>query len=175
RSGAATPVNSNKPSPSTFAPTACATSFAVLFISRFSSAFVLPWRLFCSSTKIHPGPLTPRPVFPSRVHPHPLLRMLPYDLLDHFGKTPGVFQDVGLGISRAHQFHRRLEAQAVLPEIFIPIGVAGYYCGTRMQGHARDPGRRACRRAKKVHEGPFLRQGVLVRKDSDCSRLLQHP
>src|SRR5208283_1029394 len=172
--GAATPVNSNEASPSTFAPMACATSFAVLFIARFSSKSPSPRRSFYFSQEIVQRWFALRPVLPPRVHPHPLVRMPPDDLFNHLCEPPRILQYIALRISRSDQLHRRLEPQPVLPHVFIPISVTGHHRRIRMQCHARNSRRCACWRAKKIHIDPFFRHGVLVRQNPDRSPFLQH-
>ena len=55
------------------------------------------------------------PCLPARVDPHPLVRMPPDDLLDHFCKALGILKNVALFIAGSRQRDFRLEPQAVFP------------------------------------------------------------
>src|ERR1700682_1718175 len=77
--------------------------------------------------------LAPGPRLPSRVHPYPLLRMLPNDSLNYLGKLLGVYKDVPLGVSRSNQLHRRFKPQPIFSDAAVPIRISRHDRGIRMQ------------------------------------------
>src|SRR3984893_5670377 len=155
RSGAATPRTSKSGSPSNSAPIATANSPTVfvmfnsprIFFSVRSVSSVL--KSFPYSVKVR---LAFRSCFPPRMAPHPLLRMLANNLLNHLRKFLRVHKDVALGISRSNQLHGRLKPQPVFADGVIPIRVSRHNRGIRMQRNARNARRRARELAEEIHE-----------------------
>src|SRR5229473_2554471 len=111
--------------------------------------------------------------FPTGMHPNPLLRMLADDFFDHLCKSLCVYKNVALGVSGAHQLHRRLEAQAVLRDAVVPDCIAGNYSSISVQCHARNSRSSARGPAEEIDEGTLFRHGVLVGEDSNSAGLFQ--
>src|SRR5260221_2257997 len=90
RSGAATPLSSTDPSPSSTAPITSAKSFAVYFIAppRPTLRNNSPKH---SSQEIVERRLAFWPRFPTRVYPHPLFRIFSNNLLGHLREKLGIF------------------------------------------------------------------------------------
>src|SRR6202022_4532032 len=176
RSGADTPRTSKSGSPSNSAPIPPANSPTV-FVMFNSPRIFFSVRSVSSVVKSFPYSvkfrLALRSRLPPRVYPHPLLRMLANNLLNHLRKFLRVHKDVALGISRSNQLHGRLKPQPIFADGVIPIRVSRHNRGIRMQRNARNPRCRARGLAEEIHEHTLFRHGVLVRQNPPRSRLFQ--
>ena len=104
---------------------------------------------------------------PAFVDPEPLVGMAASEVFNDASEALGVGADVGVEVAGAEEFEGRLEAEAVFPEVAIPVAVAGDDGGVGLQGEAGKAGGGAGGNAEEIHKDAFAGQGVEVEEDAN--------
>src|SRR5271156_3879611 len=170
-SGAATPEIAARSSPVIFAPRYSASSRAVRFMA---ASFDAGSTRSSSRRLLRIDRLLARgPRLPALVNPQPLVGIAPHVIFNHPRESRRVFAHVGLFLAGAHEFHGRLETQAVFPALFVPGKKPGNYGSLRAQGDASQAGSGASRNAEKIYEHSFFRRSVVIGEDAHRSAIAQ--
>src|SRR5580693_831401 len=88
--------------------------------------------------------------FPAAMHPKPLVRIAPHVIFDHTRKSLRIFADISRVFACLREFDSRLEAQAILAKIIVPMEGPRHNRRACMLRETCEPCRRTRRDAEKI-------------------------
>src|SRR5438309_2009850 len=106
------------------------------------------------------------PCLPAAMHPEPLIRITPDDVLNNTGELCRVGYDVCFVISGANQLDCWIETQYVFTKLRIPHRKCRHHGGVGAQGNTGEPAGCICRNAEEIHEHSLRRGHVRVHEDA---------